>query len=137
MRAQLDAAPTLALVLDEAEALDISFTALLALDLLRLRALASAAEPVLTTWQWEFLGRFLRDFDEQCTTTERQDIVPEPLALSDEIRAWAAGARSRADEVQALELSRLVLSLSPIALVGVLMRLRIERNIERRRVEKT
>lgn len=112
-KATLNLSPLLEALRREAQRLGVSFPALLTADLARYRALAEAAVPRLPDEDWRQLEGLLAGI-------EAEGIVAGDDRLP-KLRRIAAG-----DDREAALLRRLA-ELPPLALAGVLLRLRRER----------
>lgn len=106
----------------DADGAAVSLPALLTADLIRYRALADAAVPKLTDWQWGLLSHVMSGIEGHRILTG-DDSLPSPLGIAAEIDTWADHAADD-ETIKAGELRRMVLSWSPLAIAGVLMRLR-------------
>jgi hypothetical protein len=100
----------------------VSLSALMTADTVRYRSLAAAATPQLTTWEWDLLSHVLSGVEAHRILTG-DDSLPSPMSIAAELDAWADGALD--DEIlRAGELRQAVLGWTPLAVAGVLMRVR-------------
>ena len=120
----LNLSPRLTLIQAEAEAMGISFPALLTADVVRFRQLAEAAAPRLSEWEWGLIWHVLNGREAHDILTGRDDL-PTPHAIAAEIDVWADSALDD-ETVRAGKLRERVMQWSPLAVAGVLLRLRTE-----------
>lgn len=100
----------------------VSLAALLTADTVRFRRLAEAAVPELTDWQWGLLSHVLDGIEAHRILTG-DDSLPSPVSIAAEIDTWADHATDE-DTLRAGELRQAVLRWTPLAVAGVLMRVR-------------
>lgn len=106
----------------DADGAGVSLPALLMTDLIRYRALADAAVPQLTDWQWDCLSHVLSGAEGHRILSGIDDL-PSPAGITAEIDTWADGAPDE-DALKAGELIEQVKTWTPLTIAGVLMRLR-------------
>lgn len=121
-RASIDLSPPLLAAREEAERIGLSFPALLTADLKRYRAMAAAATPALDEWEWWLIGHILAG-REQADVLTGIDDLPSRQSIVADIDDWADGALDD-ETVKAGELRAKVMAWSPLAIAGVLFRLR-------------
>lgn len=106
----------------DADGAGVSLPALLTADLIRYRALADAAVPQLTDWQWDCLSHVMSGIEGNRILGGLDDL-PSPGSIIAEIDTWADGA-SDEDTLRAGKLIEQVKTWPPLTIAGVLMRLR-------------
>lgn len=124
MKLTINASPPIARLKSEADSMGVSFPALLTADLVRYRALAeaAAAEPALDEWEWQLLAHVMSGIEAHEILTGI-DMIPSAARIAAEIDAWADSADDD-DTIRAGRLRNIVAGLTPIAVAGILMRLR-------------
>lgn len=106
----------------DADGAGVSLPALLMADLIRYRALADAAVPTLTDWQWDCLSHVMSGIEGHRILSGSDDL-PGAGSIITEIDTWADGAMDD-DTLRAGELIQRVKSWPPLTVAGILMRLR-------------
>ncbi|MEC9346039.1 MAG: hypothetical protein VYB54_07415 [Pseudomonadota bacterium] len=110
----------------EAEALGLPVDMLVSADLARFRRLAEAATPKLDEWAWDLLDHVLSGGEQADILGGHVDLPGTGTILAG-IDEWADGA-DYAHVERAGALARKVAGWSPLAVAGVLMRLRLGRS---------
>lgn len=106
----------------DADGAGVSLPALLMADLIRYRALADAAVPRLTQWQWECLAHVMFGI-EGSAISSGTDNLPGSGTIITEIDTWAADGTTE-EIARAGKLIEQVKTWTPLTIAGVLMRLR-------------
>lgn len=108
----------------DAEALAVSLPALLTADLIRYRALADAAVPRLTDWQWDCLSHVMSGI-EGSRILGGLDDLPSGTSIAIAIDEWADGLNDNDGDIsRAGMLRKQAVEWPPLTIAGVLMRLR-------------
>jgi hypothetical protein len=106
----------------DADALAASIPAVLTADLDRYRALALAAAPKITEWEYSLLSHVLSGVEGHGILTG-DDALPTPQRIAAEIDTWAGGALDD-ETLRAGALRQRVVQWSPLTIAGLLFRLR-------------
>ena len=122
LKASISLSAPLVLEQAEAERLGLSLSKLLTVDLVRYRALAAAAMPDLDAWEWSLLEHVLDGIEALHAHAGRDDL-PSSRRIVAEIDEWADGALDD-ETIRAGSLREKVAGWSPLAIAGVLFRLR-------------
>jgi len=101
----------------------VSFPALLTAEIVRYRAMAAAATPKLDDWQWKLLAHVLSNTEAHRILTD-DDTLPSGASIAAAIDEWADGALGDDETLRAGELREQVLKWSPLAVAGIMHRLR-------------
>ena len=121
-RIRIHPSPAVKVTAGEADAIGVSPSLLIEADLARFRALAQAAVPDLTEWQWGLISHILGGI-ELHRLLSGDDTIPAASWIAAEVDVWADGALD--DEALAAgELRRKVIGWSPLAIAGLMMGLR-------------
>jgi hypothetical protein len=123
-KASLNLSPLLMTLRDEAERIGVSFPATLTTDLARYRWLAERAVPSLTVWQWGLLSHVLGGIEAHGILTGN-DSLPSIGSVIAEIETWCDGATDD-DILRAGVLTKKIQEWTPLAIAGVLLRMRRE-----------
>jgi len=119
----LNAPPYLLRLRDEAERMALTFPALLTADLKRYRAMAEAAVPPLSDWQNRALAHIL-DGIEAMDILSGIDDLPSAGRIAAEITDWSSRLTDYGEIEEAERLRKIVAGLQPLAIAGLLMRVR-------------
>lgn len=122
MKLTLNASPPIMRLKQEADAMGVSFPSLLTADLVRCRALAEAALPPLDAWEREAIDHALSGIESH-RILAGDDSLPSAGWIAAAVQEMADGRPD--DEMLRLEaLARQAREWSPIAILGLMMRLR-------------
>jgi hypothetical protein len=90
-------------------------------DLVRYRALSQAAVPPLSEWEWKLLSQLLSGTDAQ-RILNGDDSLPSGSSIARELDRLPGGATP--ERIKIDELRRMAMEWSPLAVAGILMRVR-------------
>lgn len=123
-KATLNLSPLLMSLREEAERIGVSFPAMLTTDLARYRWLAEQAVPLLTEWQWGLLSHVLDGIEAHGILTGNDSLLSAGSVIA-EIETWCDGATDD-DVLRAGVLTKQIREWTPLAIAGVLLRMRRE-----------
>lgn len=116
----ISASPPLVALRDEAEAMGVSFPALLTADIVRYRKMAIAAAPTLDPWERGAISLLLAEIEAHGILSG-DDSLPSAARIAAMVEEWIDDAAAD-DALRAERLRRKVEALTPLAIAGLLLR---------------
>src|SRR5262249_38425277 len=121
-KATLNLSPPLSELQGEAERMGVSFPALLTAELVSYRSMAQAAHRQLGEWEWSLLSHVMSGIEAH-RILAGDDTLPSAGSIVAAIDEWADGAQDD-EALRAGKLRGQAIGWSPLAIAGVMMRLR-------------